>query len=102
MHHHIALRLFNIILVASSSGGNPELDCKNAVFPWFGRGSLDTALTGNPRKPPETFGNLRKPLGKHAGNPGIQMLGMVFEMPRAPQKPSETLSIKFTEKLATV
>ena len=109
MHHHIALHLLNIILVASSSGGNPELDCKNAVFPWFGRGSLDIALTGNPpetsgtpRKPPETLGTRRNPLGKHAGNPGIQMLGMVFEMPGAPQKPSEILRIKFTEKLAPV
>ena len=63
---------------------------------------MDTALTGNPWKHPETLGNPRNPLGKHAGNPGIQVLGMVFEMPGAPQKPSETLRIKFTEKLAPV
>ena len=63
---------------------------------------MDTAVAGNPRKPPETLGKPRKPFGKHAGNPGIQVLGMVFEMPGAPQKPSEILRIKFTEKLAPV
>ena len=99
MHHHIALRLINIILVASSAGGNPRAGLQKCSFPtvWqrqFGHCSA--------RKPSETFGNLRNLLGKSAGNPGIQVLGMVFEMPRAPQKPSETLSIKFTEKLATV
>ena len=54
------------------------------------------------RNPPETLGNARNPLGKSAGNPGIQVLGTVFEMPGGPQKISETFRIKFTEKLATV
>ena len=54
------------------------------------------------RKLPETLGTPRKPLGKSAGNPGIQVLGMVFEMLGATQKASETFRIKFTEKLARV
>ena len=99
MHHHIALRLINIILVASSAGGNPRAGLQKCSFPsvWQ-RESLHCGA----RKPPETLGNPRKPLGKSAGNPGIQVLGTVFEMPGGPQKPSETFRIKFTEKLATV
>ena len=50
------------------------------------------------RKPLETPGNPRKPRGKAAGNPGIEVLGMVFTMPGAPQKPSETFQ-KSIEKL---
>ena len=50
------------------------------------------------RKPLETFGNPRKPRGKAAGNPGIEVLGMVFIMPGAPRKPSETFQ-KSIEKL---
>ena len=42
------------------------------------------------RKPLEIPGTPRKPRGKAAGNPGMEVLGMVFTMLGAPQKPSET------------
>ena len=44
------------------------------------------------RKPLETPGNPRKPRGKPAGNPGIEVLGMVFIMLGALQKHLGNLS----------